>query len=157
MNKLRIALATMMAVAMMIVTTSAQEHPEHPSKTEVKKDPVSIGMLSKAIKDYVAADSKLKGGTFVVYDPVDKKPLALTLSMVHEEKLATLGGGVYFACADFQSSDGKTYDLDIFMKGDENGLETTDVAVHKVNGQPRYNWNEKDGVWSKVGIAPEKP
>ncbi|MBI3871852.1 MAG: hypothetical protein HY304_02110 [candidate division Zixibacteria bacterium] len=134
----------------------AQEHPEHPQNPaaglEKKKDTVTIPMLSKAIHDYVADDAKLKGGFFLVFDPQDKKVLQLTLAKVHEEKLATLGNGVYFACADFQASDGHLYDLDVFMKGSDKNLETTEVSVHKVDGKPRYNWSEKDGVWSKVDL-----
>ena len=157
MKFFRSAMAAALTLTVMAVATHAQEHPEHPTKTEAKKETVTVTMLSKAIKDYVASDSKLKGGSFLVYDPVDKKILQLTLSKVHEEKLSTLGDGVYFACADFQTPDGKTYDLDIFMKGDDKRLETTEVTVHKVDGQPRYNWSEKDGIWSKVEATTKKP
>ena len=33
------------------------------------------------------------------------------------DRLTGLGNDVYFACADFQASNGKVYDLDIFMNG----------------------------------------
>jgi hypothetical protein len=137
----------------------AQEHPEHPSehpsehpKAEQTKETVTIPMLSKAIQDYIAGDAKLKGGFYLVYDPLDKKVLQLTLAKVHEDKLATLGDGVYFACADFKSTDGHVYDLDVFMTSNEKTLDVSEVSVHKLDGKPRYNWTEKDGIWKKTDV-----
>ena len=95
-------------------------------------------------------DSKLKGGYFLVYDTVDKKPLQLQLLKVHKDKLAALGDGVYFACSDMKAADGTLYDLDFFMKQTDNGFETTEVSVHKKSGKPRYGWKEADGIWGKV-------
>lgn len=150
---MRIAAATLSAVAalaLMVAVPSAQEHPqEHPSGEKSKKS-MNIQVLSKAIHGYVESDSELKGGYFLVYDPVAKKALPLKLDKVHEDKLATLGGGVYFACADFKAPDGTVYDLDVFMKGKPGHLEPTDVSIHKVAGEPRYTWKEEGGVWKKV-------
>lgn len=144
----RIVLAALAVTTLAAVTPHAQEHPsEHPSKH--KESTIDIQTISTAIRAYVKNDAQLKGGYFLVYDPVAKVPLALTLQKVHEDKLATLGGGVYFACADFKSTDGKLYDIDIFMRGDPSDLRPTDVSIHKVDGTPRYTWVEKDGVWMK--------
>ena len=137
----------------------AQEHPEHPTEEsakipeqaeETKQVPAfTMVELSSAISAFVASDSKLKGGVFLVRDSKAKKTLELTLDKVHEEKLASLGNGVYFACADFQTSDGDLYDLDMFMREGEVGLEMTEISVHKVNGEARYGWVEQDGIWKK--------
>jgi hypothetical protein len=125
------------------------EHPEHPR--DEAKSGMSMERLSKGIRDYIAQDAALKGGFFLVYDTVDKKPLQLTLVKVHEDKLAGLGGGVYFACTDLENADGVVYDLDFFMKSDDSGdLHTTEVAVHKKAGVARYGWKEESGVWTKV-------
>ncbi len=138
----------------------AQEHPtEHPkAKTESKKTEASLTMadLSKAIKNYVTKDSELKGGFYLVYDPVSKKTLELTLDKVHEDRLSKVADGIYFACADFKSSDGKVYDLDIFMKGDKSKLEANEVTVHKVDGASRYGWMEEGGVWKRQATAEAK-
>jgi hypothetical protein len=29
-------------------------------------------------------------------------------------------------------------------------MKVTETSVHKVNGQPLYNWKEESGVWKKV-------
>lgn len=138
----------------------AQEHPtEHPKATQQpKKTEASLTMadLSKAIKDYVAKDAKLKGGYFLVYDPVAKKTLEMTLEKVHEDRLSKVSDGVYFACVDCKATDGKVYDVDIFMKGDKSKLEVNEVSVHKVDGSPRYGWMEEGGVWKKKPMGESK-
>lgn len=112
---------------------------------------VSMEELSQAITDYVAEDAALKGGYFLVYDVVEKKPLMLVLDKVHHDRLARLSDGVYFACADFKNADGTVYDLDVFMKGPSvDRLVTTEITVHKKSGKPRYGWKEVDGNWVKV-------
>lgn len=128
------------------------EHPkgqEHP-KAEGKGN-VSLEDLATAIQAYVENDSKLKGGYFLVYDPVAKKPLALELVKVHRDRLSGIGDQTYFACADFKSIDGaKTYDLDIFMKGpNKDRLMATQVLIHKEAGKERYSWYEEDGIWKR--------
>jgi hypothetical protein len=137
----------------------AQEHPEHPTEKEHPEHPeekaaanLTIDQLAQAINEYVAGDTQAKGGFFLVYDQVAKKPLVLSLDRVHEERLSALGGGVYFACADFNSLEGTTYDIDVFMKENEAGLEATEVHVHKVDGKPRYTWKEQGGVWVRANV-----
>lgn len=133
------------------IAVSAQEHPrEHPSEHPMsKKAEVTKETLASAITDYVSKESDLKGGYFLFFDKKQNKPLALTLDNVHKDRLATLGDGVYFACADFKDTGGDMYDLDIFMKQGTKGLDVTDISVHKKNGEARYDWVEKEGVWSK--------
>ncbi|MCI0329756.1 MAG: hypothetical protein L0196_02220 [candidate division Zixibacteria bacterium] len=138
----------------------AQEHPtEHPkAKPEAKKTEAALSTadLSKAIKEYVAKDAKLKGGYYLVYDPVSKKTLEMTLDKVHEDRLAKVADGVYFACVDCKATDGKVYDVDIFMKGDKSKLEINEVSVHKVDGTARYGWVEEGGVWNKKPAGESK-
>ncbi len=111
---------------------------------------MTLKALAVAISGYIDEDSKLKGGFFLVFDTVDKKPLQLQLVKVHKDKLATLGDGLYFACTDMKAADGTVYDLDFFMKQSDEGFETTEVLVHKKSGEPRYGWKEVDGVWEQV-------
>lgn len=126
------------------------EHPEHPE--DKAPTAMTVDVLEQAITAYIESDSKLKGGFFLFYDDVDKKPLLLQLQKVHKDKLATLGDGVYFACTDLKASDGTIYDLDFFMQQTDEGIETTEIAVHKKSGNPRYSWKEEDGIWKKVKI-----
>ena len=125
-----------------------QEHPHGNQKVGISKDD-----LTDAIQDYVRKEADLKGGFFLVYDKAPGRTLTLTLDRVHRERLSRVAADTYFACADFKSSEGKTYDLDIFMRGPgKDKLEVTEISVHKEDGKERYNWVEKNGVWSKVPL-----
>jgi hypothetical protein len=126
----------------------AQEHPQGQQPSGISKDD-----LADAIQNYVKREAALKGGFFLIYDKDTDRTLALTLDQVHRERLAKVSDGAYFACADFKTQEGKTYDLDIFMKGpNKDKLEVTEISVHKEDGKERYNWVEKHGVWSKVPL-----
>ena len=125
----------------------AQEHPEHPKAKPAERVTISKEALAEAITDFITKDSDLKGGYFVYYDQKTKTPLILTLDKVHKEKLAKVDEDRYFACSDFKATDGKTYDLDFFMNDTDAGLQVSEMMVHKVNGKPRYNWAEENGLW----------
>ena len=126
------------------------EHPEHPTEHPADAEPVSLEGLAKAIENYVHEDGSLKGGYFLVYDKKQNKTLTLELDKVHTERLSRIKEDVYFVCADFRDTDGKIYDLDIFMKGKSiDDLVVTEILVHKQNGKARYKWvhDKKNDVW----------
>ncbi|MGH8015308.1 MAG: hypothetical protein ACREBV_03870 [Candidatus Zixiibacteriota bacterium] len=142
------------------IPLSAQEHPEHPSKDQPKKeDPehpskdaaaaVTVDQMAMAITDYVNSDAKLKGGFFFVYDATSKKPLQLTLDKVHKERLSQVGENLFFACSDFKDPAGKVYDLDFFMQSVDGKLTVSEVIIHKEEGKPRYQWSEENGLWKR--------
>jgi len=148
-------LPLVLAAASFLIAAPArsQEHPEHPKNEHPNAHAageVTISQLAAGIREYIDHDSKIKGGFFLVYDSVDRKPLQLSLVKVHDDKLASLGNGVYFACTDLKNNDGVIYDLDFFMKQGEHGLEATEVSIHKKAGKPRYGWKEENGIWKKV-------
>lgn len=129
-----------------------EEHPEEPPDRAVER--VTIDQLAEAITEWVAAEAAAQGGFLVIEHPDTGEPLELTLDKVHRERLSRVGEQTYFACADFVGRDGTLYDLDIFMRGpDREALETTEVTLHKVNGEARYTWYEEDGVWKKRPAA----
>jgi len=87
----------------------------------------------------------------MVFDGSAKEVLQLDLLKIHMDKLTGLGNDSYFACADFKASNGKVYDLDIFMNGEStDDLAVTEISVHKEDGVERYGWQENSGVWVKV-------
>ena len=127
------------------------EHPEHPEHPNKKTSLVSAQAVGKAVAEFIASDAKLKGGKFMVYDGSAKEVLQLDLLKIHMDRLTGIGNDTYFACADFQASNGKVYDLDIFMKGKSaDNLGVTEIIVHKEDGVQRYGWHEKNGIWVKV-------
>ncbi len=133
------------------------EHPEHPAKkkkekaAEPAKHEISTADIATGIEKHIADKTKAGGGKFSVVD--GDKTLSLTLTKIHNDKLANLGDGSYFACVDFKGDDGNTYDVDFFLKGESGAMLVTETTVHKVNGTPRYNWKqEADGKWTKVSL-----
>ena len=125
------------------------EHPEHPAQA-AKAPAFTTADMSRAIRREVEADAKLKGGKFLVWDPVAGAPLALDLEKVHDDRLSQIGPDTAFVCADFKAAGGKTYDLDFFMTGpDGDHLKVSEITIHKEDGKPRYNWAEKNGIWTR--------
>lgn len=123
-----------------------KEHPEHP-KSEKK---VSTDDIDKAIRGHIEQATKASAGKFSVKDDVLNKTWELELVRVHKDKLQALADGRYFACVDFKAADGTMVDVDFFLKKDGDAMTVTDTTVHKINGKPRYNYQEKDGVWVRV-------
>ena len=142
------------------VVSAQGEHPtstkkaEHPTAsiitpTIVQGEKITLQNLVRAIESFVEADINLRGA-FLVIDPSTDKVLKLNLEKVHKERLSHVGDDVYFACADFNADNGKVYDLDIFLHGNNtDNLTVTEISVHKEDGNARYGWQEQDGVWVK--------
>lgn len=126
-----------------------QEHPKEHPKAEAAKA-FTTADLEQVIKADIAA--KERRGFFRLKDPVDKKTWRLKLDRVHTDKLTQLDPDTYFACVDFNASDGKKVDVDFFLKRKDGKLVMTDTTIHKVNGVPRYAWQEQEGFWKRVPI-----
>ena len=139
----------------------AQEHPEHPKpKADQKKEQpkakaehaYSMDELEKAITSEIEATQNKNGGVYAMDDKANNKTWSMKLDHVHRERLSRLDPKTYFACTDFKSDDGHTVDVDFFMKDDGKKLVLSDATIHKVDGKPRYNWQEKDGYWVRVPV-----
>jgi hypothetical protein len=150
-----------LAAALLLMASPAftQEHPagqEHPKKGEHPKSEkakaVTTADLDKAIKARIAEKTKADGGVFKVEDKVLNKTWDLTLVKVHTDKLTPLSADTYFACTDFKAKDGTLVDVDFYLKNEAGKLVITDTTVHKVNGKPRFNYVEKNGVWVREEV-----
>lgn len=160
----RLKLGVILAVAFGLVLgfgLRAQEHPkqEHPKKEEhPKKDqpaaaPASTAELEKAIRAHVDKAAKENQGRFPVKDEVLKKTWGLSLVRVHTDKLTQLDANTYFACVDFKADDGTAVDADFYLKGEKGSLKVTDTTVHKINGEPRFNYEKKGDYWERVSTS----
>ena len=139
--------------------TRKREHRDHFGDSDVqfeKRKFVNKADIAKGIKRHIKSSKKEGGGVY----RMDYKgtELDLRLRKVHKDKLARLDSGLYFACTDFDGSDGNTYDVDFFLRGIPEAMEVTEKAVHKINGSPLYTWRQKpDGKWVKLWSAPSAP
>jgi hypothetical protein len=155
------ALAASLALAVLTFFSSrptaaqdAKEHPkEHPEHPKSGKK-VSTDDIDKAIRAHIESTAKASGGKFPVKDDVLRKTWQLDLVRVHKDRLQALADGTYFACVDFKTDDATLVDVDFFLKKSGDSLAVTDTNVHKINGKARYNYQEKDGVWTRVAEKP---
>ncbi len=131
-----------------VISCKKNEHPaEHPKETAVKEQ-ITKDELADAIETYVDKEASENDSYFIAFDDKTGKELKLTLDKVHRKRLSRIGEDNYFACADFKTQEGKVYDLDVFMTGqDKDSLTFSKFMVHKEAGKERYTWYEEDGVW----------
>lgn len=142
----------------------AQEHPEHPKGSEhpsehpsaddASSHRASIEELVDGITAYVDNTAELSGDSYTFFDSVENQPLALEISKVHADKITYLDpdAGICFFCADFKNIDGTMYDLDFIMDTTDAEYKPIQISLHKKDGNARYNWVEKDGVWKRQEI-----
>ena len=125
------------------------EHPkghEHPVGSKAWTKQMSKE-FTKAVEDYVAQKSKAEGDAFKIKDDKLNREWGLALIGVHKKRVAHLGNQRFFACADFkpvEKGSKDKVDLDFYATktGDEWKIEK--VLIHKVNGDPRYTYNDKN-------------
>ncbi|MBI4436452.1 MAG: hypothetical protein HY590_03430 [Candidatus Omnitrophica bacterium] len=102
--------------------------------------------IRTAMQTYALEVTHKNGGFFPIHDDKTGQERKLTFQRVHERvgKLSTKDG--YFSCADFvDQTTGEALDVDFWVTVSPDGtLNVTDAEVHKVNGKPRFTYNEKD-------------
>jgi len=132
------------------IAAGAGEHPsDHPAG---EQSAVTTETISSAIEKHVKQESKKDKGYFIVEDKEENNKLFLKLDKIHKERLSAIDKDQYFACVDFENKDGKTYDIDFFLKDTGKGLKVTETIVHKKEGKARYNWGKKGDFWVKKAV-----
>ncbi len=130
--------------------TAGAEHPsEHPAG---EQSAVTTETIANAIEQHVKEKSKKDKGYFIVEDKKAGKKLYLKLDRIHRERLSAIDKERYFACVDFINKDGKSYDIDFFLKDTWKGLKVTETIVHKKDGKARYTWEKKGDFWVKKTV-----
>lgn len=136
-----------------------QEHAgkEHAGKEHAGKDAGEIQApvvqpveptneeIRMAMQTHALEVTHQNGGSFPIYDEKAGKERRLTFQEVHQRvgKLSTKNG--YFSCADFVDQESaETLDVDFWVTMEDGVLKVTESEIHKVNGQPRFTYNEKD-------------
>ena len=131
---------------------AAVEHHEHPG-THVMEHPgeateASAKQIHDGISEYIAKDTALKGGSFLLYDPQDKKVIQLNLLKVHDRVSVLKATNEYFACSDFETvTEPKAkYDLDFWMTKEGDKFHVNKISIHKLNDVPRYTYQDDQCV-----------
>ena len=111
---------------------SAQPAPTEPSAQEIRQ----------SIRDYIAQIEE-EQGAFTIEDEVTNSTRTLTLVRVHERVGKT--GSAYYSCTDMRDANsGELLDLDFDVEAEGSALNVVDVRIHKLNGKPRYTYDDND-------------
>lgn len=124
--------------------TAAKEHggttQEHGGQA-LQTEP-SAEQIRQAIRDHIALIEQ-EEETFTIEDEVTGTTRTLQLAQVHERVGKT--GELYYSCTDMQdTSSGELLDLDFDIDASGEELEVVDVRIHKLDGQPRYTYDDHD-------------
>ncbi len=122
--------------------------PVHQEKQQenTTQEQVTGPEVSTAIQQYVDASSK-KTADKKFHVKHDGKDIALGSLKIHDDRMASLGGGKFVACTDMRGGDGKSYDIDFFLGGKPGSVRVTQASVHKIDGNALYSWKKQGGVW----------
>ena len=102
----------------------------------------SAEQIRQTIRDFIELKERVEGAV-TVEDEATKRTRSLKLEQVHERVGKT--GQLFYSCADMRDlSTGELLDLDLDVEAKEDQLQVVAFRIHKVNGQPRYTYNEKD-------------
>lgn len=126
-----------------------QEHggtavtPPAPAPAVVEPTPEAI---RSSIQGFIDAAVQASG-YYSITDPVTGNVRNLELVQVHERVGKT--GDYYYSCTDMEDvNSGEMLDLDFDVANDNGTLRVLadKVRIHKVNGEPRYTYDEKDNM-----------
>jgi len=118
-------------------TAATQEH-----AGQIPQVPPTAEQLRQSIRDYIARIEE-EEGAFTIEDEVAGGTRTLTLERVHERVGKT--GDFYYSCTDMRdASTNELLDLDFDVEEAGSELNVVDVRIHKVNGQARYTYDDKD-------------
>lgn len=132
----------------------ADEHPqEHPTEKKkmseekkVEKKP-TLEEFKKAAEESIKKTMDENKGFYPVHDDKENIDRKLKFQKIHEKKLTHLEGNVYFACMDFEEPSKKNkVDLDFWMEFKDGGWELQKVLIHKMNGKPRFVYQNNKPV-----------
>jgi len=127
----------------------AAEHPggavEHPGAAvpQAKGKAITAAFVKKSIQYHVDSVSKAHAGVFMIHDDKMNKDWQLKLATIHDpvRKFEKDGQTFYFACSDFNAIGSKdVLDIDFWMVQKGDMLEVMDTKIHKLNGEPRYQY-----------------
>lgn len=146
----------------LLARVTARAQLEHPAEEHVSGKPVTTADLEKAIRAFIRQKTKASSGEFVLEDNALAEEMAKTagyevsvvwhlkLVRIHTDKLTQLDERTYFTCVDFRTADGRTVDVDFYVKNGNGKVTGADTAVHKINGEARFSYQQKDRFWERV-------
>ena len=118
---------------------TTQEHAGAPVVQQVEP---TAEQIRQAIRDYIQVVEQ-EEGAFTILDEIAGVERTLELVRVHERVGKT--GDYYYSCTDMNDvSSGELLDLDFDVEASGGELSVVDVRIHKLDGKPRYTYDEQD-------------
>lgn len=98
----------------------------------------------------------------LVRDPVTAQLRRLSLEKIHADRLTPVNDGTAAVCTEFKDDNGDRVDLDFFViRSDDGDVErVAGQDIHRVNGQARFSYLEKEGGFVRSArnqTPPDKP
>ena len=124
--------------------TATQEHGDttHEHGGEAVHAEPTAEQIRQAIQDHIAFTEQ-EEGSFTISDDVTGTTRTLQLVRVHERVGKT--GDLYYSCTDMRDAQtGELLDLDFDVEADGGQLDVVDARIHKLEGQARYTYDERD-------------
>lgn len=132
------------------------------SKKDMREDDLEVtaAKFANAVRKRILERARKNGDTLHLPDPRNEKDtLIVELDNVVEASVRKKSENVRYVCAKFKGiMNGKDYDIDFFMKGNEpSSLKPArDALVHKVDGKAHHKYVEKNGVKHAKKVTEEK-
>ncbi len=94
-------------------------------------------------------ESKSRAGRWLLRETPGDKPRSLVLVRIRPEMLHALTDGRAAVCGEFLDENSDKVDVDFTIERSDTGdaERIIEYRVHKVNGQARYHYLEKEGAW----------
>lgn len=128
---------------------AGQEHAgqEHAGKSAAAATTITAQDVKDAIHAHLDQETAQNDGHFVIEDEKLDKTWMLDFVKIHDP-VRIINDKTYFACMDFKEVGGdQVLDLDFWLEatGQESPkLKVTDVKIHKLDGEPRFTYqNDK--------------
>jgi len=123
---------------------------EHAGKEHAGKAiKVSAKDIKAKIKSYIKKDTKMKGGSFLIFDDKLDKTWRLKFVKIHDP-VRIINDKTYFACMDFKEVGGKdVLDIDFWLEVHHKAkhhLKITAIKIHKLNGKARFTYKKDKPV-----------
>jgi hypothetical protein len=116
--------------------------------------PIGFAQITSAVHDYVVADTKLKGGYFLLWDSEQKSVLRLAYTNVRLENVGRTSDGRHVACCDFAGVDGHNYNLDFWVRSVNGQLVVEEIRIHMMDQNPRYHLRQAQGTFFTRPLEP---
>lgn len=119
---------------------------EPAAEAAAEPTPPTPEQLRQTIRDHVQSQAEQNGGVFEILDPKTNATRQLQFVRVHKRVGKT--GDYYYSCTDMLDlGTEELLDLDFDVEQQVDGsLMVVDERIHKVEGNPRYTYDEHDNL-----------